>query len=39
MTSPINTIIEQRSSANQFDPTHELSAAQIKELEIHCSSV
>ena len=32
MTSQINTLIEQRISANQFDPTKDLSAAQIKEL-------
>ncbi len=32
MTSPINAIIEQRISANQFDPTKALSTAQIKEL-------
>ena len=32
MTSSINAIIEQRISANQFDPTKALSAAQIKEL-------
>ena len=32
MTSPINALIEQRISANQFDPTKALSAAQIKDL-------
>ena len=32
MTSTINTLIEQRISANQFDPTQTLNTAQIKEL-------
>ena len=32
MTNTIHTAIEQRISANQFDPAHALTAAEIKEL-------